>query len=208
MNALDYTANDQVKKIVQADKTVEFYYGSDGQRFKRVDQPGTANEITTLYLGSVELTHYSDGSRKWRRTIAGAVQVDHVQTNRTSALQAGVRSFFYKDHLGSINAITGADGRVKELLAFDPWGARRTVNRVATANTGTWSNSAMAQATSVGTYGKANQNAVTNRGFTGHEHIDEVGIIHMNGRIYDATIGRFLQADPHIDGATQCVSQG
>jgi RHS repeat-associated protein len=70
------------------------------------------------------------------------------------------------------------------------------VNRVATANTGTWSNSALAQATSVGTYGKANQNAITNRGFTGHEPIDEVGIIHMNGRIYDATLGRFLQADP------------
>ncbi|MDZ7925478.1 MAG: RHS repeat-associated core domain-containing protein [Marinagarivorans sp.] len=32
--------------------------------------------------------------------------------------------------------------------------------------------------------------------------VDEAGIIHMNGRIYDATIGRFLQADPTIDGAT------
>ncbi|MDZ7922615.1 MAG: RHS repeat-associated core domain-containing protein, partial [Marinagarivorans sp.] len=43
---------------------------------------------------------------------------------------------------------------------------------------------------------------ITNRGFTGHEMLDEVGIIHMNGRIYDATLGRFLQADPTIDGAT------
>ena len=24
-----------------------------------------------------------------------------------------------------------------------------------------------------------------------------------SGRIYDATLGRFLQADPHIDGTTQ-----
>ena len=29
--------------------------------------------------------------------------------------------------------------------------------------------------------------------------LDEVGIIHMNGRIYDAKLGRFLQADPFID---------
>jgi hypothetical protein len=50
---------------------------------------------------------------------------------------------------------------------------------VATANTGTWSNSALARATSVGTYGKTNHNAVTHRSFTGHEPIDEVGIIHM-----------------------------
>jgi RHS repeat-associated protein len=36
------------------------------------------------------------------------------------------------------------------------------------------------------------------RGFTGHEHLAELGIIHMNGRLYDAVIGRFLQADPII----------
>ena len=28
--------------------------------------------------------------------------------------------------------------------------------------------------------------------------MDGLGIIHMNGRIYDPTLGRFLQADPHI----------
>ena len=28
--------------------------------------------------------------------------------------------------------------------------------------------------------------------------LDEVGVIHMNGRIYDAKLGRFLQADPFI----------
>ena len=40
--------------------------------------------------------------------------------------------------------------------------------------------------------------SLTSRGFTGHEMLDEVGIIHMNGRIYDAKLGRFLQADPII----------
>ncbi|CAC9483588.1 hypothetical protein BPUTSESOX_624, partial [uncultured Gammaproteobacteria bacterium] len=40
--------------------------------------------------------------------------------------------------------------------------------------------------------------ALTNRGFTGHEHIDEMGFIHMNGRVYDPQIGRFLSADPYI----------
>jgi RHS repeat-associated protein len=40
--------------------------------------------------------------------------------------------------------------------------------------------------------------AFTNRGFTGYEHVDELGIIHMNGRIYDPELGRFLSADPNI----------
>jgi RHS repeat-associated protein len=38
----------------------------------------------------------------------------------------------------------------------------------------------------------------TPRGFTGHEMIDGTDIVHMNGRIYDSALGRFLQADPII----------
>ena len=41
-------------------------------------------------------------------------------------------------------------------------------------------------------------NDITTRGFTGHEQVDSMGIVHMNGRIYDAKLGRFLQADPIV----------
>ena len=40
--------------------------------------------------------------------------------------------------------------------------------------------------------------AETPRGFTGHEHLDGVQLIHMNGRVYDPMLGRFLSADPVI----------
>jgi len=33
------------------------------------------------------------------------------------------------------------------------------------------------------------------RGYTGHEMLDDLGLIHMNGRIYDPLLGRFLSAD-------------
>ncbi|MEM7487377.1 MAG: RHS repeat-associated core domain-containing protein, partial [Bacteroidota bacterium] len=36
------------------------------------------------------------------------------------------------------------------------------------------------------------------RGYTGHEHFFEVGLIHMNGRMYDAQLGRFLSPDNFI----------
>ena len=49
-------------------------------------------------------------------------------------------------------------------------------------------------ATSITTTGLAS----TTRGFTGHEMLDGLDVIHMNGRIYDPTLGRFLQADPVI----------
>lgn len=38
----------------------------------------------------------------------------------------------------------------------------------------------------------------TKRGFTGHEMLDDVGLVHMGGRVYDPTLGRFLSADPHV----------
>mgnify|MGYP001791919104 CR=1 FL=1 len=40
--------------------------------------------------------------------------------------------------------------------------------------------------------------ASTTRGFTGHEHLTGTDLIHMNGRAYDPTLGRFLSVDPFI----------
>ncbi len=40
--------------------------------------------------------------------------------------------------------------------------------------------------------------SLTSRGYTGHEMIDSVGLVHMNGRVYDAELGRFLSADPFV----------
>ena len=38
----------------------------------------------------------------------------------------------------------------------------------------------------------------TRDGFTGHEHLDGVGLIHMNGRVYDYQLGRFVSVDPVV----------
>jgi RHS repeat-associated protein len=36
------------------------------------------------------------------------------------------------------------------------------------------------------------------RGYTGHEQLDDTGLIHMNGRIYDPELGRMLSPDPFV----------
>jgi RHS repeat-associated protein len=41
-------------------------------------------------------------------------------------------------------------------------------------------------------------NPYTSQGFTGHEHIPALGLIHMNGRVSDPEVGRFLSTDPFI----------
>ncbi len=36
------------------------------------------------------------------------------------------------------------------------------------------------------------------RGYTGHEMMGEFGLVNMNGRLYDPTLGRFLSPDNYV----------
>jgi RHS repeat-associated protein len=196
---LTYTGNDLVKKIeVVGAHTSEFFYDSGNSRYKRIDRDSTGKVTTTLYLGSVEKIHNHDSTVQWKRQIGAVAQVTHAVT--ASSIATGVRRYFHADHLGSINAISSSTGVIEHRMAFDPWGARRTVN-----SSGVWQPGGMAPASILASYAKTAK-PTTNRGFTGHEMLDEVGIIHMNGRIYDAYLGRFLQADPIIQEPTMVGS--
>ncbi len=88
---------------------------------------------------------------------------------------------FHRDHLGSTVAVSDEAGT--EYLGYDAWGKRRnpngTDNAAANNNPGSLSSK-------------------TDRGYTNHEHIDDIGLIHMNGRLYDPYTGRMLSADPFI----------
>ena len=46
----------------------------------------------------------------------------------------------------------------------------------------------------------------TARGYTGHEHLERTGLIHMNGRVYYPVLGRFLSPDPVVADATYSQS--
>lgn len=94
--------------------------------------------------------------------------------------QSGVNTvtrLVFRDHLGSVVGEITLSGTVAvptviagsfTVRGYGPWGNAR------------------------------NGLAPDQRGFTGHEHLAELGLIHMNGRLYDPVIGRFLQADPVI----------
>ena len=86
------------------------------------------------------------------------------------------------DHLGSVDVVTGATGTVIERLSYDAFGKRRTAS-----GTSVWRDAALPLT-----------GAEIRRGFTDHEHLDAFALIHMNGRIYDPHLGRFLSADPFI----------
>ena len=98
--------------------------------------------------------------------------------------------YWHRDHIGSLASTTDHVGSVTARYAYDPFGKRREPD-------GRYD----AQGQLVVDWSPA-VNAGTDRGFTGHEHLDDVGLVHMNGRIYDPTLGVFLQADPHIADRT------
>jgi RHS repeat-associated protein len=84
--------------------------------------------------------------------------------------------YFHRGYLGSVAILTDEAGNVAERLSFDAWGKRRFPN---------------GQDDPAGSL-----TSQTTRGFTGHEQLDDVGLVHMNGRVYDPLLGRFGTPDP------------
>ena len=91
--------------------------------------------------------------------------------------------YFTHDHLGSIDSVTNQSAVMQVRLSFDALGKRR--------NEAGWSG-----AVPSGDWTKIA--ATTRRGYTEHELIDNLTLTHMNGRVYDQTIGRFASADPFV----------
>jgi RHS repeat-associated protein len=94
--------------------------------------------------------------------------------------------FWHKDHLGSTIASTDLNGLVTQRYSYDVWGKKRNLDGSPDPNSALIADNSNSV------------NAGTDRGFTGHEHLDDVGIVHMNGRTYDPLLGRFMQPDPMI----------
>ncbi len=90
-------------------------------------------------------------------------------------------NYLLKDHLGIINYILDATGKVEQQLNYDAWGRRRDPD--------TWQ------------YYSSSTTPPTpmfDRGFTMHEHLSAFKLINMNGRMYDPVMSRFLSPDPII----------
>lgn len=98
---------------------------------------------------------------------------------------SGSFKFLHKDYIGSILAISDEAGNKLEQRHFDAWG-NFTHLQIGNGSIITDKNSIDVAS------------LLVDRGYTSHEHFAEVGIIHMNGRLYDPLLRRFLNADEYI----------
>ena len=174
--AIGYTVFDKPGLIIKSGKKVKFEYGVGNNRYQRKDYNGSTLEKTTLYLGSVERITKS-GSTLFKRYLAGVAIADYYPSTGAQSV-----SYLIKDHIGSIHTVLNEYGQISATMHFSAFGERQNTN---------WK-------TPLTSYLYAPLNDITTKGFTGHEQIDDMGMIHMNGRTYDPKLGRFLQADPIV----------
>ena len=179
-STITWTSYNKPSQISGNGQTSDFWYAPDRSRWKQVATYSSGTE-TTIYVGGLmeKVTVGSLTSYKHLVTAPDGIVIHRVlrsdSTNDTYYLAS--------DHLGSTDVVLDASGDAVVYTSFDAFGQRR--------DPVDWSGPPSApDLTKI-------KNS-TRRGFTGHEHLDNTGLIHMNGRVQDPLVGRFLSADPFV----------
>jgi RHS repeat-associated protein len=137
------------------------------------------------YDGSMEISYNTDADISTIVTYIGGDAYSAPAMWRVDDTDDVGYYYLHRDYLGSIMLITNEDGNAEEKRHFDAWG---TIVKIEDGNGNT-----------------LDKLTILDRGYTGHEHLQGVGIIHMNGRLYDPKLKRFLSPDNYIQdmGNTQ-----
>ncbi len=155
------------------------YYSGDGSMEVRYTKAMPAVGSTPAVLEKVEFFTYIGGDAYSAPLVARKVD-------------AGTFENFYlhRDYQGSILAITNQQGIKVEERLFDAWGLllKLKVNGVLSA------------------LPTAGVGLLLDRGYTGHDHLWTVALVHMNARLYDAKLHRFLQPDNFVQDPSSTQS--
>lgn len=169
--------------------STNFQYDANHQRWKQVANYAGTTETTHYIGGLLEVMTLGSNPTEYRHQIPAGSSIA-VYTRRTD----GSTGTYYatSDHLGSSDLVMDSAANVLTRESFTPFGARRGSSWTGVPTTGDY--------TAFG--------STTRKGFTGHEMLDSVSLVHMNGRVYDPYLGRFLSADTVIQslGATESIN--
>ncbi|GAB4183111.1 MAG: hypothetical protein Tsb002_05160 [Wenzhouxiangellaceae bacterium] len=169
---------------------LEFAYGSNQQRFFQLKN---ATEYIAYIDKMLEVYGVSNDPSSVinEKLYIGDYAVIDI-TDSTAETR-----FLHRDRLGSVVAVSTETGQVvnQSQRGFDPYGKPREND---------WADSNGADEN--GAYGDLNRPDATTRGFTSHEHLNSVDLIHMNGRAYDYNLGRFLSVDPFVNDTANSQS--
>ncbi|MBU2466903.1 MAG: RHS repeat-associated core domain-containing protein, partial [Bacteroidetes bacterium] len=157
---------------------LDITYGPDQQRkYSHLEEDegvGMPFITETYFLDQYETKRLLPSAEQKIHYLSGPTGLFGIMVQTGSNMQL---YYVLTDYLGSITGITDASGNVLEKLSYDPWGRRRNPNN--------WTDYTV-------------QPSLFDRGYTGHEHLDQFGLINMNGRVYDPFLARFLSPDPFV----------
>ncbi|MHB1077671.1 toxin TcdB middle/N-terminal domain-containing protein [Thiobacillus sp.] len=160
--------------LTESGQTTTWLYGPEHDRYKMITAGRTTWYINAGILqGShYEYTLYASGTAEHRTTLYGAGHPIGEIVSFDDGSPSQTR-YFHSDAQGSITAVTDSAGTVLTRFRYDPWGKQTLVSG---SNTGI---------------------GATRQGHTGHEMLDG-GLTHMNGRLFDPVLARFVSADPIV----------
>ncbi len=171
---IDYTAFHRPGLIAEGGHQLELMYSPEYDRVHtRLSHEGALTR-TMYYLGQTEKL-VTPAGEKWVTYLSAAPgTVAMIVTEN-----GGHKSYFtYTDHLGRLLTLTDNQGSIVAQQSFTPWGQRR--------DPGTWQTLANTSSSGIDWL---------YRGYTGHEHLPEFGLINMNARLYDPVTTRMLSPD-------------
>ena len=122
----------------------------------------------------------------FEREISNGQTTDLTYIQSPNGFVAAVKTFGGKhdamllatDHLGSIVGVWNASGTLLEEHRYTAWGQRTS----------------------------STASPRLRRGFTGHEHLAQFGLIDMKARLYDPHLGQFLEPDPYVQAPEKPMS--
>ncbi|NDP22542.1 MAG: hypothetical protein GZ091_15880 [Paludibacter sp.] len=174
---------------------VDFEYNLSNSRSKFIITTEAGAVVKIKYysgITNVEVIERPNKSLQFITYIAGSpydavVALEKTYTNSGGNYTPSTQEYLYlhRDYQGTILAISGNGGTIKERRQFDPWGLLKKHFK---GNVETPSSEIAG----------VDFELVTDRGYTGHEHFFSVGIIHMNARLYDPILHTFLSPDALI----------
>jgi hypothetical protein len=179
ISASDATGNEQV----------QLFYGPDRQRWYQIYTNSTTTEQTYYIGGLVDLV-FSGGTTNYRHYIYAGNEPVAVYS-RTAA-GVNTMSYMLEDHQGGVSAIASSAGTADVNESFSAFGTRR--------NPTTWSGAPTT--TDLNTIASLSRQGYTFQTALGQS----MGLNHMNGRVQDAILGRFLSPDPHIPDPSNAQS--
>ena len=174
-----YTVMSRPTLLTSSTTTVGFSYNDSYDRATETVKSGATTLLTKNYFagGSYE-TVTENGTEKQRLYLDGSPYTASIVAEKIGALTK--LYYLHRDYLGSITQISDENANLAAEYSYDAWGRMRNVN--------TW------QAYAPG----SEPSLLFGRGYTGHEHISQMGLINMNARLYDPVLGRFLAADLQV----------